>query len=161
MKTKKIIIFSILFILMSFVHGQSSEFVTQLLNTKEATYGQVCYLVAVYNGYIDENDLDLQKAVERCHFNGLINNFEEASKIITYKDVAGLFSKAWDVDGGLMYIITKGSSRYAFNQLKVDKVIPMNVDPSFIPSGTDVLNVYTLGDLKYENVNFSAEEIQN
>ena len=43
-------------------------------------------------------------------------------------------------------------------QFKNDGIIPVNIDPHFYPSGRDVLNLFTLGDLKYGKVISSNEE---
>lgn len=127
--------------------AQSADFITALLEADSVTAGQVCYLVATGMGLADEeaSEEDALNALERAR---IAKVGWTADAGVTYAEAAGLLIRFWDVNTGLFYRITK-SDRYAFRQLKVDGVVPQNADPSFRPSGTDVLNMYTAGDDLY------------
>ena len=142
--------FCLVFIFFSsfFIYSQSSEFVTKLLETEKATYGQVSYLIAVYQGFVPESASNIDAMNALYQEKQLLDRFEP-NEPITYKDLSFFLVRIWDVKGGLMFRITNGAPRYAFNQLKNDGVIPLKIDPNFYPSGIDVLNMYTVGDLKY------------
>ena len=144
-------IFCLVFFVFSLnIYSQSAEFITELLGAEKVTYGQVAYLVAVHENLVSE------KASYIDSMNALYKVVP--SEFVNYKDLSYFFAKLWDVKGGLMFRISKGSPRYAFNQFKNDGIIPVNIDPHFYPSGRDVLNLFTLGDLKYGKVISSNEE---
>ena len=146
---KKILLFLTSLFIMTCAFSQSADFITKMLATEKATFGQVCYLSAVCQGLVNE------KASETDSFNaifeqGVITENNKPEDFVTYKQAAAIFSKIWKIDGGLFFRLTKGNARYAYKQLKNDNIIPGNADPSMIPAGTDILNMFTLGDKKYK-----------
>lgn len=136
-------ILSILIVL--FIGGaafaQSADVVTDILNSEEVTYGQVCYLSAVRQGLIQETD-SYEAAVEILFNKGQIPEAEDVNAPVYMANLAFIYMQIWpDVKGGLMYRLTKGSPRYAFKQLKTDGVIDAKADPAFTVSGRDALNI--------------------
>jgi small subunit ribosomal protein S8 len=74
MKRLFFVIFS-LFLLGGVVSAQSSQVVTDILNTEEVTYGQVCYLSAVHQGFITE-EASFDDAVQILFEKGYILNYK-------------------------------------------------------------------------------------
>lgn len=151
-------IFCLVFFVFSLnIYSQSAEFITELLGAEKVTYGQVSYLVAVHENLVSEKASYID-SMNALYQEKLLLDEILPSQFVNYKDLSYFFAKLWDVKGGLMFRISKGSPRYAFNQFKNDGIIPVNIDPHFYPSGRDVLNLFTLGDLKYGKVISSNEE---
>lgn len=148
MRLKKFFCLVFIFFSSFFIYSQSSEFITKLLTTEKATYGQVSYLIAVYQGFVPETASNIE-AMNALYQEKQLLDRVEPNAPITYKDLSFFFARIWNVKGGLMFRITNGAPRYAFNQFKNDGIIPLKIDPCFYPSGIDVLNMYTVGDLKY------------
>jgi hypothetical protein len=145
---KKLVIIAVAFLLSLSAYAQTADFVTEMLDTKTAAYGQVCYLSAVYQGFVDDA-ASYDDAVRALYINGQIPAIEDKTKAVDYEELARLMVRMWPVKGGLMFRLTKGSARYAFRQLKVDGIIPQDADPSKKVSGTEVLNMYTGCQKKY------------
>lgn len=145
---KKIFLFFTALLISSFTFAQSADFVTRMLETEQATFGQVCYLSAVSQNLVSDaaKEVDAMNAIFE---QGILPDGAQPGDVINYKQAAVIFSRIWNVKGGLFYRISGGNSRYAFKQLKNDGVILQNADPSMIPSGVDILNMYTMGEKKY------------
>lgn len=129
-------------------YAQSADFVTNLLQTPKATFGQVCYLTAVYRGLIDEN-ASAEDAVNVLKSRAEVSEKTESESVADYADASRLFSKIWNVKGHLLFTLTKGSKRYAFKKFQKDGVVPAHADPQAFPSGVDILNIFTAGNEKY------------
>ena len=52
---KKMCILPAVFVLCVTAYAQRADFVTRLIAADKATYGEVCYLSAVYQGFVGEN----------------------------------------------------------------------------------------------------------
>lgn len=145
---KKIIsiLFTLVFSFAAF--AQSADVITDILDTEEATYGQVCYLLAAQQKLILD-DATYVYAVEALYENGQIPELYGEDDSITAIDAAFLFSRMWDIKGGLMYRLTKGSPRYVFRQFQADGVIGSSVQPKDSISGSDILSMYTSCLRKY------------
>lgn len=144
-------ILSILFILFigGFVFAQSADVVTEILETDEVTYGQVCYLSAIRQGLISETD-SYEAAVEVLLSAGQIPEYVDTDSPVYLANLAFIYAQIWpDMQGGLMFRLTKGSPRYAFKQFKTDGVIPDNADPNSYISGSEALNVLTACMMQY------------
>lgn len=145
---KKIIsiLFTLIFSFAAF--AQSADVITDILESKEATYGQVCYLLATQQQLILD-DATYVYAVEALYENGQIPELYGEDDSITAIDAAFLFSRMWDIKGGFMYRLTKGSPRYVFRQFQADGVIGSSVQPKDSISGSDILSMYTSCLRKY------------
>ncbi|MBR7063725.1 MAG: hypothetical protein IKI31_01005 [Treponema sp.] len=130
------------------VHSQSANFVTELLGTQKATYGQVSYLSAVYQGLVKEN-ASQETALAELKKQKQIKDKVNVSDAVSYKELAGVFAKMWNIKGGLLFRASKRSPRYAFQQFKIDGIVPRDANPSKKVSGTDVLNVFSQCEYVY------------
>ena len=129
--------------------AQSADVVTEILNTEEVTYGQVCYLSAVLQGLISENDT-YDAAVQVLFSNGQIPEDVDAAAPVYLANLAFVYAQIWpDMKGGLLFKLTKGSPRYAFKQFKTDGVIDEDMDPNSFVSGRDALTILTSCMLQY------------
>ena len=145
---KKLFILPVVFVLCVTAYAQRADFVTELLAADKATYGEVCYLSAVYQGFVDENasyEAALRSLVQR----GQVVPSVDVNGPVTLGELSRLMAKMWDIKGGLMYRATRHSARYAFRQFKADGVLSATADPSKKASGSDVLNMYTACLRKY------------
>lgn len=134
----------------AFLFAQSADFVTELIAAKRATFGHACYIFSVYQNIIDENESQTA-AINAIFEKGILPPNADVNVPISFKHLARLFCAMWNVEGGLLYRATKKSPRYALRQLKRDGVIDNNIDPDSIPTGRELLNIFTLGEIKYND----------
>ena len=144
-------ILSILLVL--FIGGlafaQSADEITAILNTDEVTYGQVCYLSAVHQNLISDED-GYDDAINVLYQAGQLPEQVSGQMEVYMQNLAFIYLQMWpEVKGGLMYRLTKGSPRYAFKQLKTDGVIPDDADPGDLVSGREALNILTACMMQY------------
>ena len=130
------------------VYAQSSEVITEILNTPVATFGQVCYLSAVHQNLIDDN-ASYDDAVSALYQNDQIPQIIDVEENIPLIEAAFIYSFMWNIKGGLMYRLTKGSPRYVFKQFQTDGIIPSEAEPSSSLSGAAALSLYTSCLRKY------------
>ena len=124
------------------VYAQSADVITQILETEEVTYGQICYLSAVRQNLISEDD-SFDKAVSVIEDSAQLNRVLGTDYKIDVQATAHLFMQIWpDEKGGLLYRIT-GSPRYAYKHLKALNIIPDSYDPHSNLSGFQALNILT------------------
>lgn len=158
---KKIItLFFALFLALS-VYAQSADVITDILATEEVTFGQISYLTAVQMNIVND-DASYDDAVMALYESGVIPFVEEVDSPVPAVDLAYLYSKLWNIKGGLMYRITKGAPRYAFRQFQADGIISSALDPSSYVSGQKALSIYTscvnkYSDFDMKNVSMEAE----
>ena len=146
---KQILIGLIILFLQAGLLAQSSDVITEILDsTKAATFGQVCYLSAVHQNLIDEQ-ASYEDALNALYDKGQLIKRTEKDQPITFVDTVYIFSKIWEIHGGLMYRLSKGSSRYAFKQFQADGIISKTTDPSTVITGPEVLTLYTNALKKY------------
>src|SRR5574344_626832 len=136
------------------VYSQSAEVITEMLNSPEANYGQVCYLAAIKQGLISENDSYDDAIQINYKKNQVFENVDKDCPVV-YVNLAYIFSNVFTIKGSLMYKITNGAPRYAFRQMQADGVIPKEARPAVIVSGSEVLRMFTSCMSKYENINLS------
>ena len=137
---KKSILFCAAGLLLSAaVFAQSSEKLTELINTDKATFGQISYLAGVYTGKVAE-DADYDTAVKTLSSEGIIGADKTADTEITLAELSYLCMKTTGLKGGLFYSIFPGP-RYAFRELKAKNIIPPAADPSEKVTGRDAIAV--------------------
>lgn len=153
---------SVLFCLLLGVslYAQSADVITELLEAKQATFGQVCYLAAVQQNYVDEK-ASYEDAVQALYEKGVIPNSEDAQAAIPLVDIVYIYSRLWPVEGGLMFRLTKGSPRYAFRQFQSDGIISRRAEPSDFVSGAKALSIYTSCVNKYSGFNLRAVSMES
>ena len=156
---KKIITLIFGLLLSLSVYAQSADVITDILETKEATFGQVCYIAAVQQNLIEEY-ATYDDAVQALYENQIIPSLEEASAPIPAVDLAYIFARLWNVQGGLMFRITKGSPRYAFKQFQSDGIIDSEADPAKYVTGAKALSIYTSCVNKYSGFDMKAVSME-
>ena len=158
---KRIISLLLVLFVGGFLFAQSANVISDILESDEATYGQVCYLSAIHQGFISE-DATYEDAVEALYTRSQIPQDVGAYDSVYMANLAFIYVQIWpNIKGGLMFTLTKGSPRYAFKKLKNDGVIPGNADPNQIVSGRDALNILTSCMMEYgvdESMGMEIEE---
>lgn len=139
--------------------SQSADVITDLLESDKVSFGQVSYLAAVQMNLLDEND-SYENAVKALVDNDIIPDLEEADTPIPLVDIAYIYSKLWDVKGGLMYRLTKGSPRYAFRQFQSDGIISSDADPAWLVSGAKALSIFTSCVNKYSGFDMRSVSME-
>ena len=154
-------ILSVLFTLLigASVYAQSADVITELLESKQATFGQVSYLAAVQKNLINEAD-SYEAAVQALYENGMIPEVEDPEAPIPLIDIAFLYSRLWKIEGGLMYRITKGSPRYVFKQFQADGILNSKQDPADFVSGAKALSIYTSCVNKYSGFDMKSVSME-
>lgn len=155
---KRISVIFALFLVLS-AYAQSADVITEVLESDEATFGQVCYLAAVQKNLIGEKD-SYDSAVQKLFENKIIPSLEASDEPVPVIDIAYIYSQLWEIKGGLMYRLTKGSPRYVFKQLQADGVIDANLDPGAYVSGAKALSIYTACNKKYGNFDMSSVSME-
>ena len=145
---KKSFILPVVLVLSMTAYAQRADFVSELIAADKASYGAVCYLSAVYQGFVDES-ASYVDALHALAERGQTSPSADVNATVTFSELSRLMAKIWHIKGGLMYRATKASARYAFRQFKADGIIPERTDPSKKASGSDVLNMYTVCLRKY------------
>lgn len=139
------------------VYAQSADVITDMLAESEVTFGQVCYLSAVHQGFISEN-ASFDEAIKALYEQGQIPQEADKNSPVVMANFAFIYAQMWNIKGGLMYRLTKGSPRYAFKQMKSDGVIDETADPKKIVSGVEALNIYTSCSIEYGGMELSTDE---
>lgn len=152
---KKTIVLTVLalFISLSAATAQSADKITDMLNTKQATYGQVAYVAAVYQGLVPET-ADEAESVKALAAKKIIAQSVSETDTIKLGAASFIFAKATGMRGGLFYTIHP-CARYAIRQLKADNILPATADSSMKITGADALNIFN-GCLK--NYTTDSEE---
>lgn len=158
MKKKLSVLFALL--LGAVVYAQSADVITELLESKQATFGQICYLAAVQKNYVDEK-ASYDEAVQALFEQGLIPNAEDPQAPIPLVDIAYIYSRLWPIKGGLMYRVTKGSPRYAFKQFQSDGILSRRQDPADFVSGAKALSIYTSCVKKYSSFDIKSVSMES
>ena len=158
MKKKISVLFFLL--LSAVIYAQSADVITELLDSKQASFGQICYLAAVQQNYVDE-DASYEAAVQSLFENGIIPDYEDPQAPIPLVDIAYIYSRLWPIEGGLMFKLTKGSPRYAFKQFQSDGILSRRQDPSDYVSGAKALSIYTSCVKKYSGFDIKSVSMES
>jgi hypothetical protein len=138
---KKFILLIAIFFTGTLAFSQSADVVTRILNSEKATYGQVCYLSAVYQNLARSN-ASYSACVKALYDAKQIPELYNADDFVTYEEVAGIFSKMFkNLNKSIMYSATDGSSRYAYKLFKSDGVILSSADATQNLSGQELMNI--------------------
>lgn len=153
---KKIYTFVFALFMIFCVHAQSSQVITDILNSPQVSLGQVCYLSAVQQGLVKE-DASYTECINVLYKNGQIPVPSFEASHVPLANITYIFAQMWDIKGGIFYRVFHGAPRYAYKQMKADGILPENSDPGKIISGMEVLNIYTSCAIKYGNMQLSVE----
>ncbi len=137
---KLIFLCAVTLLLSAAATAQSSEKLTELINTEKTTYGQAAYLSAVFTGSISEND-DYEKAVKTLELQDLLPEGTDPAKEISLQELSYICFKTARFQGGLLYRLFPGP-RYAFRELKAKRILPPLADPSEKVSGRDTIALF-------------------
>ena len=129
-------------------YAQSQDVITEILESSEANFGQVCYISAVMQSLVTD-DASYDEAVNALYENEQLPYVVESSQSIPLIDAAYIFSFMWDIKGGLMYKITNGAPRYVFKQFQADKILPYDAEPKQLVSGIEIMRMFTSCEKKY------------
>ena len=129
-------------------YAQSQNVITEILESSEANFGQVCYISAVMQSLVTD-DASYDEAVNALYEHEQLPYVVESSQSIHLIDAAYIFSFMWDIKGGLMYKITNGAPRYVFKQFHADKILPYDAEPKQLVSGIEIMRMFTSCEKKY------------
>lgn len=155
-KLKKIIIILSVFFVTITVHAQSADVISEILDSEEVTFGQVCYLSAVQQGFITD-DASYEDAINSLYERRQIPERYYEDSVVPMANLAFIYARMWNVKGGLFFRIFKGAPRYAFKQLKADGIIADYINPTSIATGVEALNIYTTCAFTYGNEQFTED----
>lgn len=154
MKKISFLFFLITGLLCTTTFAQSADSVTDVIETEEITYGQAAYystvVLEICKDTVPYNE-SLGILKEKGAIRIGINDYEK----IPMKDLCKILYFTWDIKGSLMLSTTK-NPRYILKQLKADGIVPGNMDPGYVPTGHEFLNILTgcleQYDLRQENM---------
>ena len=153
---KKLITILIAFFLATLAYSQSAQVITEILDSDQVTFGQVCYLSAVQQGFVDENT-SYSDAIEILYQKGQIPVRLYEGSVVPLVNLTYIYAQMWNIKGGLFYKLFHGAPRYAYKQMTADGVLPSYADPGLLISGSEALNIYTSCSIKYGNMQLSVE----
>ena len=153
MKKMMVILFA-LFLSFS-AYAQSADVITDILETEKVTFGQASYITAVQLNLVGEK-ASFEESVNALYEKGFIQKRVESDSPISALELAFFYSKLWNIKGGLMFRLTKGSPRYVYKQFQADGVISLDLDPSSNISGAKALSIYTACVNKYSDFDISS-----
>ncbi len=153
---KKRIAIIIAFFATTLAYSQSARVITEILDSDQVTFGQVCYLSAVQQGFVGEN-ASYSEAIEILYQKGQIPVRLYDGSVVPLVNLSYIYAQMWNIKGGLFYRIFHGAPRYAYKQMKADGIFPDYADPGLVISGTEALNIYTACSMKYGNMQLSVE----
>lgn len=142
------------------IHAQSADVITEILDSEEVTFGQVCYISAVEQGLVSDR-AGYKEAVDALVKNEQIPGTVDENAAAPIVDIAFIMSQIWDIKGGLMYRITKGSPRYSFKQFKSDGIIEPYIEPADLISGAKLLGIYTSCSKVYGGFDINSVEMES
>ena len=143
------------------VYAQSADIISDILESEKVSIGQVCYIAAVEQGLMSDKS-GYREAVDALIDNDQLGEYvDDENEVIPVVNVAFIMSQIWDVKGGLMYMITKGSPRYAFKQFKADGIIASSVEPRDYISGPEFLSMYTSCSRVYGRFDIGSVSMEN
>ena len=116
------------------VFSQSNDKISEILESSEISYGQACYISACAQNLIDD-DSSYEDAIRVLFDKGQIPAIVGENEPIALANLTYIYAKLWNVKGGLLFRITKGSPRYSFKQFKSSSIIneSFNVETKVSP----------------------------
>ncbi len=138
---KKLFLLSLIFISAFFVSAQDADVVTEVLNTKEVTYGQAAYFCAI-NMDIAQSDDSYEIVLNKLKTQGIIEEDYDCTKPVTLDVLSYIVSVAWNIKSSLLYRVFP-CPRYAYTMLCAEGVISKNTDPKQSIDGHTFFNIVT------------------
>lgn len=146
---KKLFFVVLAFISGTFMFAQSADVVTQIIQSDQVTYGQVCYMSAVHQGLVTES-ASFAQSINALYDNQQISQVYDEDAIPSLDVISSIVLKMWPEEkDSFMFIITGGSPRYSYKLLKSKGVVRSGFDPKQKISGRDFLNLLTTAMLTF------------
>ena len=128
-------VFTILIVMLivagiSAASSQSMEIMDSLIAQETAEYGESIYLIAVGSGTID-GSASVSDAMSAAAENKWISGKADPDSAITAGELSLAAMKAFDMKGGIMYMLFK-SPRYAARELAFLELLPRAHTPDII-----------------------------
>lgn len=140
MEFKKIIFLSLVLVCLPLiVSAQSNAVIDELLEKETANWGNAAYLVLSAAELIDENT-EISKVLSILEKQQWNLKLHEEKQSITLGEYSYLLMKAFNVPGGLMYMLIPGP-RYAARELSYLNFIDDDTSPYRTLSGEEVLRI--------------------
>lgn len=144
---KKILLTLAVFLgLASFAHAQNFNTITAIIDSPKITNAQAAYLAASYmavNNKINLTDRSTEKdAFDLLKAKGFFTEKDNADDFITLKKLCSVFAKATDAKGGLFYMLSKQSPRYAYKEFVARGYVPAKSDPHSTVKGSDAIGLF-------------------
>ena len=158
----------------SIAFSQSSEVMSEIIDSEKATCAQIAYLPALYANKITEDDSSNSLGVmpaskdsssqTKAAFDALKSEAffaegDEADSVATVSKISFVYMKALGIKGGLFYTLLP-SPRYAFKQFQSDGILSSKLEPSDFVSGAKALSIYTSCVKKYSDFNMKAVSME-
>ena len=138
MDDKKILFYLALFLLFlapAFLGAQTAAEMEAVLESPAVTYSQAAWFVYASAGStMSIEGVDFQAAFDRAMSNGWLTKKAVPDDPITLGAVSFLMMKAFNIKGGLMYLIFPGP-RYAFRAMVSRSLLQGSGDPAMTVSG--------------------------
>ena len=153
---KKLLCVSLALLCTTLAFTQSSEILSEIIDSEKATCAQISYLPALYESQNQEDSgsaqlgtmsaSKLEKASTAETFNLLksesyFDSADEADSQATIARTAFVYMKALGIKGGLFYSLFP-SPRYAFKELKAKGILPSETDPDMKLSGRESIDLF-------------------
>ncbi len=129
--------------------AQSSQKISEILESTEISKAQASYFVCVYQNLAQEN------ATENQAFNvllekNLFKSQENPQEKISLSKSCYLISETGKMKGGIFYSIFH-SPRYAFREFKALGIVPQSSDPNQKVSGSEFIALLNGFEKKSQN----------
>lgn len=136
-------IMAIMFSLFSaLTFAQSSQALSDILDSERLTYGQLAYLIGTYKEIIkDEESNDIDATVKALSNIDFFPKDVKSTDYATLGTTAMALTKAARIRGGVFYRLTYGSQRYAIRELKALGVLPASADTSNSVNGKEAIGI--------------------
>lgn len=121
--------------------GQSAGKVSEMLEKKETTLGDLSYFSAVSQELAKEKT-SAEECFKILKDKGFFSDSQKSDDAATMGDVAFVCSKTFGIEESLMYRLFK-NRRYAYRQLKALGILSSSSQESDCASGSDILAVFS------------------
>jgi len=141
MSKSKILCFTFVFILinMPILFAQFDEHIDVILKQENISFGQAVYIVLVASEQCDEN-AGVAGALEKLRSNGWKIRIKGENDAITLGEYSYLLMKAFNIPGGLMYMMFPGP-RYAVRELEYKQLLVENPSQGRTLSGEEAMTL--------------------
>lgn len=126
--------------------AQSSQKISDILETEEISKGEAAYFACVYKNLADENATE-DEAFDVLSKKNLFKSDESADDKISLSKACYLISETAGMKGGVFYSISH-SARYSLREFKAWGIVPQNAEPAQTVSGSEFIALLNEFDKK-------------